>query len=137
MSTSTGQRNRRAIALWILTGLVALAFAGAAMAKLSGAEAMIESFARWGLPTWFMYVTGVVEVTGVVALLIPRISGLEALWLGVTMFVGVGVHWTNSESLPESIPAIVLLALSACIAYRRRDAITWALGLLRGEARAA
>ena len=49
------------------------------------------------------------------------------------MVVAVGVHWTNSEFIPQSIPAIVLVVLLAFIAYKRRDAITWALGTLRGE----
>ena len=133
MSTESA-RNWRAISLWILTGLVALAFAGAAISKLAGTNMMIENFARWGLPTWFMYLTGVVEVIGVVALLIPRVSGIGALWLGVEMVVGVGVHWTNSEFVPQSIPAVVLVVLLAFIAYKRRDAITWAFATLRGEA---
>ena len=82
-----------------MTGLVALAFAGAVICKLSGAEAILGTF-----------------------------------WLGVTMFVAVGVHWTNAEFIPESISAIVLLALNAFIAYKRRNAVTWALGALRGGA---
>ena len=127
-------RNWRGISLWILTGLVALAFAGAAISKLAGSDMMIETFARWGLPTWFMYLTGVVEVIGVVALMVPRVSGLGALWLGVEMVVGVGVHWTNSEFVPRSIPAIVLIVLLAFIAYKRRDAITWAFATFRREA---
>jgi hypothetical protein len=44
------------------------------------------------------------------------------------------VNWTNAEFILESISAIVLLALYAFIAYKRRKAVTWALGALRGGA---
>jgi len=121
-------RNWPGIALWALTGLLALAFAGAAVTKLLGTDFQIEIFANLGLPTWFMYVTGVVEVIGVVALLIPRVSGMGALWLAATMVVDTVIISVSPEPLTQTIPAIVFAVLLAFIAYRRRDAITWALG---------
>ena len=130
-------RNWPGIALWALTGLLALAFAGAAVTKLLGTDFQIEIFANLGLPTWFMYVTGVVEAVGVVALVIPRVSGLGALWLAATMAVDTVIISVSPEPLTQAIPAIVFAVLLAFIAYRRRDAITWALATLRGEAGAA
>ena len=129
---SDSTRNWPGIALWILTGLLALAFAGAGISKLAGADMQIEIFANLGLPTWFMYVTGVVEITGAVALLIPRVSGLGALWLCGTMAVDTVIISVSDEPLIQTIPAIVFAVLLAFIAYRRRDAITWALSALRG-----
>ena len=126
-------RNWPGIALWALTGLLALAFAGAAVTKLLGTDFQIEIFANLGLPTWFMYVTGVVEAVGVVALLIPRVSGLGALWLAATMAVDTVIISVSPEPLTQTIPAIVFAVLLAFIAYRRRDAITWALATLRGR----
>ena len=127
-------RNWRSIALWASTGIIALFFAWAAVTKLAGADMWLEYFARWGLPMWFMYLTGIVEAIGAVALLIPRVSGLGALFLATEMVVGVGIHWTNAEFIPDSIPAIVLVLLLAFIAYSRRDAITWALAQIKGRA---
>ena len=127
-------RNWPGIALWILTGLLALAFAGARISKLAGADMQIAIFENLGLPTWFMYVTGVVEVTGAVAPLIPRVSGLGALWLCGTMAVDTVIISVSDEPLIQTIPAIVFAVLLAFIAYRRRDAVTWALSALRGPA---
>jgi len=126
-------RNWPGIALWALTGLLALAFAGAAVTKLLGTDFQIEIFANLGLPTWFMYVTGVVEVIGVVALLIPRVSGMGALWLAATMVVDTVIISVSPELLTQTIPAIVFAVLLAFIAYRRRDAIAWSFAILRGK----
>ena len=54
----------RLITLWILSGLLALAFLGAGGAKLAGAAAMVEIFNNVGLGQWFRYFTGVLEVAG-------------------------------------------------------------------------
>jgi NAD(P)H-dependent FMN reductase len=53
----------RRTTLWILSGLVALVFMGAGGAKLAGAAAMVELFAKVGLGQWLRYVTGLLEVT--------------------------------------------------------------------------
>ena len=78
--TTDSTRNWRGISLWILTGLVALAFAGAAISKLAGSDMMIETFARWGLPTWFMYLTWgcaeAIAIAGVDGNRIVREAGL-------------------------------------------------------------
>ncbi len=81
-----------------------------------------------------MYLTGIVEAIGAVALLIPPVSVLDGVFLATEIVVGVGVHWTNAEFIPDSIPAIVLVLLLPSIAYSRRDTITWALAQNKGRA---
>ena len=54
----------RLITLWILSGLVALAFLGAGGAKLAGAAAMVELFDKVGRGQWFRYLAGLLEVAG-------------------------------------------------------------------------
>ena len=62
----------RLITLWILSGLVALAFLGAGGAKLAGAAALVELFDKVGRGQWFRYFTGLLEVAGGIGLLIRR-----------------------------------------------------------------
>ena len=69
------------IALWVLKILVALAFAGAALLKLSGNEHMVAEFAEIGLGQWFRYLTGALELGGAILLLVPRTAVLAALAL--------------------------------------------------------
>ena len=76
----------RLITLWILSGLVALAFLGAGGAKLAGAAAMVELFDKVGRGQWFRYLTGLLEVAGAIGLLIhatrsTRPGCLPSSWL--------------------------------------------------------
>ena len=45
-----------------------------------------ELFEQIGLGQWFRVATGVVEVTGAVALLVPGLASIGALWLGGIIF---------------------------------------------------
>jgi len=52
----------RQITLWILSGLVGLAFLWAGGAKLAGAAAMVELFDKVGRGQWFRYLTGLLKM---------------------------------------------------------------------------
>ena len=54
-----------------LRALLTLVFLGAGGAKLAGVEMMVETYNTIGLGQWFRYLTGIIEVGGVV-LLWPR-----------------------------------------------------------------
>jgi quinol-cytochrome oxidoreductase complex cytochrome b subunit len=64
-------------------------------------------------------VTGVVEVAGAVALLVPGLASIGALWLGFTMVGAVATHVFVLHTSP--VPAIVLGVLNALVVYLRRD----------------
>ena len=111
----------RLITLWILSGLVALAFVGAGGAKLAGGAAMAEAFDKVGLGPWFryfMYFTGVLELAAGIGLLIPRYAFYAALLLGTVMVGAVIAHVTVLGGSPAA--AIVLLILTGIIAYLRK-----------------
>ena len=65
-------RPTRRIGAWTLQGILAAAFLAAGFAKLAGVPFMVDLFAQIGIGQWFRVVTGVVEVTGAVALLDSR-----------------------------------------------------------------
>src|ERR1700730_17909400 len=98
-------RSTRRIGAWTLQGIIAAAFLAAGFAKLAGVPFMVELFEQIGLGQWFRVVTGVVEVTGAIALLVPGLASIGALWLR---------H-------PRPVPAIVLGLLNAVVVYLRRD----------------
>jgi len=78
-STAAGPLAR--IGLWVLKGLLALAFLAAAFLKLSSNPKMVAEFGEIGLGQGFRYVTGAIEVIGAVLLLWPRTAFLGALTL--------------------------------------------------------
>ena len=108
----------RLITLWILSGLVALAFIGAGGAKLAGAAVMVELFAKVGLGQWFRYFTGLLEVAGGIGLLIPRYAFYAAGLLAVVMVGAIIAHLTVLGTSP-AVP-VVLLVLSGIIVWLRK-----------------
>ena len=108
----------RLITLWILSGLVALAFLGSGGAKLAGAAAMVELFDKVGRGQWFRYFTGLLEVAGGIGLLIPRYAFYAAGLLAVVMVGAIIAHLTVLGTSP-AVP-VVLLALSGTIAWLRK-----------------
>ena len=108
----------RLITLWILSGLVSLVFIGAGGAKLAGAAAMVDLFAKVGLGQWFRYFTGLLEVAAGVGLLMSRYAFYAAVLLAIVMAGAIIAHVTvlgNSPAAP-----VVLFVLSGTIAYLRK-----------------
>ena len=107
----------RLITLWILSGLVALVFIGAGGAKLAGAAAMVDLFAKVGLGQWFRYFTGLLEVTAGIGLLMSRYAFYAAVLLAMVMAGAFIAHVTVLGSSP--VAPIVLFVLTGIIAYLR------------------
>ena len=112
-------RSTRRIGAWTLQGLLAAAYLAAGSAKLAGVPYMVELFEQIGLGQWFRVETGLVEVIGAVALVVPGLASIGALWLGFTMVCAVATHVFILHTSP--VPAIVLGLLNALIVYLRRD----------------
>ncbi len=104
---------------WGLRILLALVFFAAGAAKVAGAPMMVQVFAQIGLGQWFRFVTAGVEIAGAVALLIPGLTGIAAVWLGTTMFFAVLAHLFLLRTNPGG--AVVLFVLSSSLAWLLRD----------------
>ena len=127
--------QRNAIGAWVLQGLLAAAFLAAGGAKLAGVPMMVQIFDQIGMGQWLRIVTGVVEVVGAVALLIPGFAALAAAWLGATMFFAVLTHLFILHS--SAMPALILLTLNALTVWLRRDQLAAVLAFLNLKRRAA
>jgi putative oxidoreductase len=132
MSTASIQsvRPSRRIGAWTLQGIVAAAFLAAGFAKLAGVPFMVGLFEQIGIGQWFRVVTGVVEVAGAVALLVPGLASIGGLWLGFTMVGAVTTHLFVLHTSPAA--AIVLGLLNALIVYLRRDELVALIHRVRG-----
>jgi putative oxidoreductase len=118
------------IGAWTLQVIIAAAFLAAGFAKLAGVPFMVDLFAQIGLGQWFRVVTGIVEVTGAVALLTPGLASIGALWLGGTMVGAVATHVFVLHTSP--VPAIVLGLLNTGVVYLRRDELVVWLRRIKG-----
>jgi putative oxidoreductase len=111
--------------VWGIRILLALAFAAAGGAKLAGVPQMVQVFEAIGFGQWFRYVTGAVEVAGVLLLLIPATGFFGGLLLAVTMVFGVLTHLVLIGG--SAVPAFVLGLLAAFVTWRLRPAAQPAL----------
>ena len=114
------QRGRAAlIALWLTQVALALMFLMAGGSKLAGVPVMVSLFGQIGVGQWFRYVTGAIELTAGIALLIPSAAIFGAMLLIPTM---IGAIVVNVFVVPASpVAPLVLLLLAAAVAWARRD----------------
>ncbi len=103
----------------VVSVLLGLLFLGAGGSKLAGGQMHVESFARWGYPPWFQYVTGLVEVAAALLIVLPATRFYGAALLVCTMLGAVATHVMAGESSMLGGPA-VLLGLSAVVAWTHR-----------------
>jgi putative oxidoreductase len=129
--TSAGRRGRAAtIAVWALQAVTAAAIFAAGMSALLGAALPVAIFDAIGAGDWFRYLTGALQVAGAIGLLVPRLAGpaslaLVGMWLGA-----LAVHLLVIGG--DAVPAVVLLVLSAAVAWARRRETVALAGALAG-----
>jgi uncharacterized membrane protein YphA (DoxX/SURF4 family) len=106
------------IALWAVQVVLAGMFLLAGSSKLLGAAAMVALFDAVGIGQWFRYVTGLIEVSSAIALLMPSLAVFGALALVATMVGAIVTHLFVVGGSP-AMPAILLLG-SAVVVWNRR-----------------
>ena len=105
--------NARSIVAWVLAVLLALVFVGSGLAKLTSQAMPVAMFALFGLPSWFMYLTGLLEVVAAVLVLVARTSGIGA-GLIVCIMIGATFEHATHGQLPM-IGATVVIAILAIV----------------------
>lgn len=116
------------IAIWVVTGLLALAFLAAGGMKLARPK---DALAASGL-TWVedfsptaVKAIGAAEVLGALGLVLPAVTGI-ATWLvpvaatclALLMLGAVVTHLRRKEG-PGAVPSLVLALLAAFVAWAR------------------
>ncbi len=117
-------------AAWTLQVLMAAAFVMAGGSKLAGTPDMVALFEAVGVGQWLRYVTGVLEMTGAVLLLVPALAGFGALHLAGVMSGAVVAHVAVLHTPPTA--PLVLLTVLATIVFLRRREVAAGLARLRG-----
>jgi putative oxidoreductase len=114
------------IALWVVQGLLALAFVGAASGKLLGRPEMVGLFDAIGVGQWFRYVTGLVEIAGAALILVPKTRVIGAALLAGTMLGAIATHLFVLHNAPTA--PVVLLALLSFVLWGRRAELAHLIG---------
>ena len=108
----------KSVTAWTLQILAALAFLIAGSMKLVGDEMQVETFEEIGVGQWFRYLTGFLELVGALLILFPRTAFWGALLLMCIMVGAILTHLVLIGGSP--VPAVVLLVITAAVAWLRR-----------------
>jgi putative oxidoreductase len=111
-------RRRHPMALRGLELVMGALFLYLGGAKLLGTPAAVRLFGDIGWGQWFRYVTGVVEVSGALLLLIPALAGASALLLMSVMVAATGIELFVLHHPPAA--AMACLCAHSVIARGRR-----------------
>lgn len=117
------------IALWIIAGILALAFLAAGMVKLVKGKSGLADDPRQAWSEDFsagaVRAIGAVEVLGAIGLILPAVTGvavilvpLSATGLALTMFGAIIVHLRRGERQALVAP-LVLMVLALLVAWGR------------------
>ena len=115
------------VALWVIQGLLAVAFLGAGAMKLSQPKEKLAQNMGWveDFSQPAVRLIGAVEVFGAVGLVLPALTGilpwltpLAAFGLALTMIGAALTHLRRKEYGNIAVNA-VLLVLAAFVAYGR------------------
>jgi len=96
---------------WILRVALAVIFVSVGRDKFDPNSMWPALFARIGFGQWFRYLTGTLQITGALLVLIPRTFPLGIALLACTM-IGAVVVWVSfGEPGNAIIPGVILIAV--------------------------
>jgi putative oxidoreductase len=108
------------ILAWVLAVFLAIVFTLAGGVKLIGARAMVQEFAQIGIGQWFRYLTGILEVSGAIGLLLPKYRFGAALQIAAVMAGATTVNIMILHQSPLARLTALLMTLALVLAWLRR-----------------
>jgi uncharacterized membrane protein YphA (DoxX/SURF4 family) len=78
----------------------------------------IDKFTAWGIPAWFVPMSGALELAGAVGLLIPVVRGVAGLGLALFMIGAVATHVSHAEIGMIFVAGAILIG-SAVVGWQR------------------
>src|SRR5690606_12347708 len=107
----TMTQSKHSLVFYILDGAVAIIFVVTGLRKLLSFGTVASDFESWGFHPAFMYMIGIVELAGAVALLTPRARIPGIVGLGVVMLGAIGTHIYAGEYYQLLLPLALLVML--------------------------
>ena len=99
------------ILLWCVQALLAFVFLNASVAKLTGSTEMVALFVAVGVGQWLRYVTGILEITGAILLLVPKTARVGSTLLAVVMLGALTAHLFILHVSPTTPGVLFLMAV--------------------------
>jgi len=120
-------KKKMNIALWIVQGLLALAFLLAGFMKATQPVATLTKNMSWvsAVPIPFVRFIGIAEILGAIGLILPALTGILP-WLTIAAGVGLvvvmlsaAIFHISRKEYPNIGPSVVLLLIAAFIVVGR------------------
>ena len=106
----------------VITALLSLAFLGAGIMKLTGAEEMRQGFENWGYPIFFMYIIGICEGSGAPSACGSGASHSPPKSVSSSSWPARVLTHLAFDTIKDAVPPIVLIILTAVtLALHRRE----------------
>ncbi len=99
----------KTISSWVLVVLLAAGYLMSGVGKLTGAAT--QMFEDWGYAPWFAILIGVLELSGALGLLIPKLTRAAILGLTGIMIGASYTHIANAEGAQVLRPLIFIVLL--------------------------
>jgi uncharacterized membrane protein YphA (DoxX/SURF4 family) len=111
----------RLMIVWLARIVVALLFLYVGLDKFAGGRVWVRIFDTIGVGQWFRYLTGLLQVSGAILVLVPRAFRLGITLLASTM-LGACIAWLTVLHGPQSavIPGTLLVLLVAIGLFSRQ-----------------
>jgi len=106
------------ILLWCVQAFLALVFVSTSWAKLTGKPEMVALFTAVGVGQWFRSVTGILELTGAVLIMVPKTRRIGAALLATVMLGALTAHLVILH-VPPTTPGVLFL-MSGFVVWGRR-----------------
>jgi putative oxidoreductase len=106
------------VLLWCVQAVLALVFVSTAWAKLMGKPEMVALFTAVGFGQWLRYVTGILELTGAVLIVVPKARRIGAALIATIMLGALTAHLFILH-VPPTTPGVLLLMSGFVVRGRR------------------
>jgi putative oxidoreductase len=107
------------ITYYVLLVIVTLVFLMASVPKLLAEPQAAAGFAVAGLPVWFMYLIGILEIVGLIGLWIPSFMDFAVIGLSIIL-IGAIVTTAAFMSVPFALFPLAVFLMLLGIAYLGR-----------------
>ncbi|HET7002419.1 MAG TPA: DoxX family protein [Puia sp.] len=112
------------IIIWILSGILALAYLGAGLSKIFGAEMQVKNFESWGYPLWLRFPVGLIEIIFAIGLLITIYRKTIVYGIFIWTIIAIITHLQAGQANMIGGPIIFGLLASAILLLSREGRIS-------------
>ncbi|GAA2756087.1 hypothetical protein GCM10009872_14470 [Actinopolymorpha rutila] len=118
------------VTLWVVQALTAAFFLVSAAPKLVAHPSATVVFDKIGFGDWFMYLVGILELAGAIALLVPLLAGLAGLAF-IGLMVGAFITQLTVMDGKNAATPVIVAVVVGFVAWGRRGRTTELFGRLR------